>query len=137
MQRRFTEFVLCWPLLAALALASAPSSIAAQPAPAAVSTQHLVVFNRPGPNWAQRGSHVGVLRQHQGIYRDLAERGEIVFSGRFAGAPLLCMAVFRLGIDAAEIRLRLEEDPAIRMGLVALEVRPFVVSFGSLAAEHR
>lgn len=125
-------------LLAAIGLSpSTPLPAAAQTAAPAAQAGHLIVFNRPGPNWAQRESAAPVLRQHQNLYRRLAESGEIIFSGRFAGEPLLGMAVFRRGIDPAEIRRRLEEDPTIRMGLIALEFRPFAVSFGSLAVEPR
>jgi hypothetical protein len=129
---RFRRAVLLVACLCAIGPAAAAQPSAAPTHAQAASTQ-LVVFNRPGANWERRASAAPVLVAHRDLYRMLADRGDIVFSGRFAGEPLLGMAMFTPGIDGAAVRRRLEADPAVVAGYVALEFRHFQVAFGALA----
>lgn len=133
---RFRRAVLIVACLCPTGPAAAMQTSAA-PAQAQASATQLVVFNRPGANWDRRASAAPALVAHRDLYRMLAGRGDIVFSGRFGGEPLLGMAMFAPGIDEAAVRRRLEADPAVASGYVALEFRHFQVAFGALARPAR
>ena len=126
--------------IAALVLASAfhtQAAVAQESKQVAASTLQLVVFNRPGDKWADRAAATPLLLAHREIYRKLAESGEIVFSGRFVGEPLLGMSVFDAAVDKAKIQKHLESDPAVTGGYIALEFRAFATNFGNPPSNGR
>lgn len=102
------------------------------------AAKHLVVFNRPGENFAKLRmddpEHVAAIRAHQKLYSDYAKAGDLVVGGRFSGDPVLGMSVFGTGVDFDAVRKILEEDPAIRAGFVAVEFREWIPQMGSLPA---
>lgn len=111
----------------ALAAQHRAATAAAQPAEA-----QLVVFIRTGPNWAKRAAATPILLAHRDLYGQLADSGQIIFSGRFVGEPALGMAVFDPKVDAAAMRRLLLDDQAVADGYVIAEFRDFAVAFGAL-----
>jgi hypothetical protein len=125
---------------AALALCLITPAAAQSPAKLAPAVQpavkHLVVFNRPGANFAKLrmddAEHVSAIRAHQKLYLDYAKTGDLVVGGRFSGEPVLGMSVFRTGVDIAAVRKTLEDDPAVGAGFVAVEFREWTPQMGAL-----
>jgi hypothetical protein len=103
----------------------------------AASSLQLVVFTRPCEKWAERAEAVPLLLAHRDIYLKLAESGEILFSGRFVGEPLLGLSVFDASVDTEKVRKHLENDPAVTGDYIALEFRTFVSTFGKFSPEGR
>ncbi|WP_374469535.1 hypothetical protein [Phenylobacterium sp.] len=108
--------------------------VLAAPAAAAPPTTHLVVFNRPGPNFARAADLRDAALAHQALYRRLAAEGKIVAGGRMEGEPALGLSVFAPDIDPQEMRRLLTEDLAVKAGLVAIEFRDWQLQMGSLTA---
>lgn len=117
--------------VAILLAAAAPAAAQAQSAEQRITADQLqvAVFNRPGPNWEKRAEAASLLLAHRNLYRALAEDGQILCSGRFLGEPGLGISFFACGADAVAIRQRLEADPAVTNGYVALQFRNFLRSF--------
>ncbi|HEV7232604.1 MAG TPA: hypothetical protein VGN36_00065 [Sphingorhabdus sp.] len=110
--------------------AGVPQAVSAQGTQqVSASSLQLVVFNRPGEKWAERAKATPLLLAHRDIYLKLAESGDIVFSGRFVGEPLLGMSIFNASVDEAAIQKQLESDPAVTAGYIALEFRLFAANF--------
>jgi uncharacterized protein YciI len=121
-----------------LSATATPLSAAAQESQrVADASLQLVVFNRPGEKWAERASAVPLLIAHRDIYLKLAASGEIAFSGRFVGEPLLGMSIFTAGIDRAAIQRQLENDPAVVAGYIALEFRIFAPNSSTPATTEK
>lgn len=115
------------PFLAIVLAAASIAPAAAQPAQTVSAADlQLVVFNRPGAKWAERATATPLLLAHRNLYLEMAERGEIVLGGRFTGEPMLGMSLFDSAVDETEVRKRLEADPAVTGGYIALEFRTFV-----------
>ncbi|MFC3714035.1 hypothetical protein ACFOMD_15795 [Sphingoaurantiacus capsulatus] len=119
-------------LLLTLALLSAVPAVA-QPAPAAVS--HMTVFNRPGPEFAKAHdpANRALIIAHQRLYQQFAREGVLIAGGRFEGEPVLGLSVFTLDVDRGAVRRALEEDPAVKAGIVAIEFRDWQLQMGGLA----
>lgn len=126
-------------LLLAAVIATAPTPPAAAQTTQTVSASdlQLVVFNRPGPKWAERASVTPLLLAHRDLYLEMAKRGEIILSGRFTGEPLLGLSLFASSANETDVRKRLEADPAVTGGYIALEFRTFVRNFGGESAQVR
>lgn len=122
-------------LISLALLAGAPLAAQAvkSPAPAAPAETHLVVFNRPGPAFARAQELREAAIAHQKLYRDFAAQGKIIAGGRMTGEPVLGLSVFAADVDKAQIRSALENDAAVKAGIVAIEFREWQLQMGSLA----
>lgn len=125
-------------LVAALALAvGGPEAGRAQPtageaggaAPRARDLRAVVVL-RPGPAWraglaltAQAGYHA-----HVDHYRALRRDGKLAHGGAFLDAAGGGLMIAAPGVTEAEMRTFAAADPAVRSGLLAFEVRPWLVT---------
>lgn len=116
----------------ALALLAAVPAVAQ--APAARPT-HLVVFNRPGPNFAkaQDPAMRETILAHHRLYRGLADDGRLIAGGRMNGDPVLGLSVFAADVDRTAIRAMLEADPGVKAGITAIEFREWEMQMGGLA----
>ncbi len=130
-------------LVLALAIGAVAAPAAAQPAakpapaPAAGAT-HLVVFNRLGPNAARMNELREAALAHRQLYVRLADEGKLIAGGRMSGEPVLGLSVFASNVDKAQVRALLENDPAVKAGIVEIEFREWQLQMGSLAgAEAR
>jgi hypothetical protein len=114
-------------------LAAAPS--VAQPAqilPAEKRLEHLVVFNKHGPNFAKLPDMRAEAVAHRDIYLALTAAGDILVSGRLEGEPTMGFTVFRQGVDEARIRQLLADDTIIKAGVLELEFRYWSIQMGAL-----
>jgi hypothetical protein len=120
-------------LLVMLALLAATPAIAQTPVPAAKAT-HLVVFNRPGPNFAkaQDPAMRETILAHYRLYRRLADDGRLIAGGRMHGDPVLGLSVFAADVDRAAIRAMLEADPGVKAGITVIEFREWEMQMGGL-----
>jgi hypothetical protein len=122
---------------AALTVVSAPLSAQSSgpqvaPAAHAPNARHLVVLNKEGPNFARRVDHRAEMLQHRQVYLDLTAEGEIIASGTIDFEPRIGFVLFREGINEAAIRARLENDFAIKEGILELEYRYWSIQMGGL-----
>lgn len=92
--------------------------------------RHLVVLNKPGPNFARLVDHRAEMLRHRQIYLDLTAEGEIIASGTIDFEPRVGFILFRQGVDEAAIRSRLENDFAIKEGILELEYRYWSIQMG-------
>jgi hypothetical protein len=112
--------------------------LAAQPAqvlPAEERPNHLVVFNKHGPNFAKLSDMRAEALAHRDIYLKLTAEGEILVSGRLEGEPSMGFTVFRQGVDEARIRERLADDAIIKAGVLELEFRYWSIQMGALTSQ--
>jgi uncharacterized protein YciI len=88
-----------------------------------------VVFHKPGPKW-QPGvdfrQQPGV-RDHVQYYRKLYQEGKLALGGPFldnSGG----MMVPVVGVSLEEIKTFAEADPAVKSGLLLVEVKPWMIA---------
>ena len=95
----------------------------------------LVVFHRPGPRW-RKGAPLleqdGVA-QHVAHYRQLLDAGKLQMGGPFLDDEGGGMMIAVPGVDPAELRAFAEADPAVRGGLLTVEVRPWLMGMSAPA----
>lgn len=99
--------------------------LSAQSAPAI----RYVVFHKPGPNWQQ-----GVdFRKQPGVqdhvkhYMKLHQDGKLAMGGPFldnSGGMMVSIE----GVSLDEIKAFAEADPAVKGGLLVLEIKPWMVA---------
>ena len=95
---------------------------------------HLVVINRPGPNWVNPlPATPGMAEQHHAIYQALLDEGMLICAGRLDGRPVMGISVFHQGVDEQAVRARLDGDELVKRGYLALDYRQWVLLSGSLA----
>ena len=95
----------------------------------------FVVFHRAGPAW-RRG--VAVFEQdgvsgHVGNYRDMLAAGKLLMGGPFLDDEGGGMMIAMKGLDLAELRRFADDDPAVKSGLLTVEVRPWLVGMSAAA----
>lgn len=123
------------PALIALALLTSGAACAQRvPLPLQSTNTHFVVFHRAGPNFARAAELRNAAIVHQKLYRDLAAEGKIIAGGHMSGEPVLGMSVFAPGVDVVQMRATLENDPAVKAGIVAIEFREWQLQMGRLAS---
>ena len=149
MRRQFTDCGLhaarsllrCLILVAAPFLIAGASPAVGQTTPPASSAQqrpvHLVVFNKPGPNYARLDKLRRQALQHRDMYLKWADDGEIIASGLLEGTPVLGLTVFRRGADEPSIRRSLSRDPLVTAGVLDIELRHWTIQMGALPANSR
>ncbi|MGB6319377.1 MAG: hypothetical protein WBG08_12110 [Litorimonas sp.] len=69
---------------------------------------------------------------HRGLYTDFAAECLTLFGGAYRGGDPLGITVFRPGVDENALRARIEADPAVTAGAVAIEYRSFDFQHGQL-----
>lgn len=117
-------------------LAAFAALLAATPAIGQSVGTHFVVFNKAGPAWGRFSDHAAASREHFQIYKQLADKGDIVAGGRLDGAPddpVLGISIFRADVDRKAIRAILENDPLLKAGVTALEYREWTIQMGAIA----
>jgi hypothetical protein len=95
---------------------------------------YLVVLNQPGPNW-QSPLPVApeMAEQHHAIYQALVDDGLLISAGRLDGTPVMGISLFHQDADEAMIRARLDDDPLVKQGFLALDYRHWALLSGSLS----
>jgi len=87
-----------------------------------------VVVHKPGPNWK---AGVLALKQpglqaHVEHFRKLLQEGKLLMGGPFMDVASGGMMLAEAGVSEAEITEFASEDPAVKSGLLAFEVRPWL-----------
>lgn len=88
-----------------------------------------VVFHRPGPAWVPGKSlfeQAGV-REHVEHYRQWLVTGRLAMGGPFLDGGGGGMMIPAAGTPEDEIWRFAAEDPAVRSGLLVVEVRPWMI----------
>jgi uncharacterized protein YciI len=101
---------------------------------AAEADVRFVILHRPGSAW-ERGvdfrEQPGV-RDHVEHYRQIHEKGLLQMGGPFLTPDSGGMMIPVAGISEEEARRMAESDPAVRAGLLEVEVRPWTVAMKSI-----
>jgi uncharacterized protein YciI len=100
---------------------------------AAGADVRFVILHRPGSTW-KRG--VGFreqpgVRDHVEHYREFHDGGLLQMGGPFLTPDSGGMMIPVAGISEAEVCRMAESDPAVRAGLVEVEIRPWNVAMKS------
>jgi uncharacterized protein YciI len=97
---------------------------------AAEADVRFVILHRPGPAW-KRGvefrEQPGV-RDHVEHYRAVHAKGLLQMGGPYLTPDSGGMMVPVAGISEEEVRRIAESDPAVKAGLLEVEVRPWYVA---------
>ena len=113
-----------WLLALALASLSAAQDMSKM-------TTYALVFLKKGPNWtAQDSPEVRRIQQgHLGHLVRMTKEGKMLVAGPFTdGNDPLGICVYVTSVE--EARRLAEEDPAVKAGRVAVEVRPWMAAKG-------
>lgn len=129
MQLRVSGALAC---LASLLCAVIPSSAASQTGP----TQHFVVLNLAGPNFVSSQSDPELYKAHRDIYRDFEAQCLTLVGGALRGDSVLGITIFRTGVDEADIRAKVEADPAVTSGSLTLDYRHFQIHMGEIPSSR-
>ena len=92
----------------------------------------LVVLHSPGPRW-QPGVPAfdqDGLQLHVAHYAALLEAGKLLMGGPFMDAKSGGIMIAEPGVDEQELQTFAADDPAVRSGLLAFEIRPWMVGLG-------
>lgn len=113
-------------LAPALALASA---FAVAQSTAAAHDVRFVIVHRPGPAWIAGKSPFEQpgIQAHIEHYRQLQTQGKLVLGGPFIDASAGGMMVPEAGLPEQEIVDFAQADPAVRSGLLQVEVRRWLI----------
>jgi uncharacterized protein YciI len=97
----------------------------AQPAP---TTDRYVLVYQPGPNW-ERGKSVldQPLSEHGFYLKELSDRGTLLMGGPFLDDSGVLVVVKAPSADTA--RALLDNDPAVKAGVLRGRVHPWYVLF--------
>ncbi|HEY2559999.1 MAG TPA: YciI family protein [Caldimonas sp.] len=89
----------------------------------------FVVVHTPGPGWnpSVAAFEQDGLREHVAHYAQLLAQGKLVMGGPFLDARSGGMMVAEPGVAEEELRAFAAADPAVTSGLLAFEVRPWLV----------
>jgi uncharacterized protein YciI len=108
----------------------APTPIDRQDQETPVPDPHHVVIHRPGPRWVagrppfeQDGA-----RLHAAHYRQWLDDGRLLAGGPFLDADGGGMMIAASGIDVQALTAFAAADPAVAMGLLVFEVRPWFIA---------
>ena len=89
----------------------------------------LVVFHSPGPAW-EPGlplmQQVGV-QAHAAHYAQLLQAGQLMMGGPFVDGAGGGMMICKPGMDEDTLRTHALADPAVESGLLAFEIRPWMI----------
>jgi len=113
------------PLLQAQATAEAPKPQVEVTA----RDVRYAVFHRPGPNW-QPGKSLFEqpgLQDHIAHYRQLLQAGKLALGGPHLDEQAGGMMIPSAGVSEDEIRAFAMADPAVKSGLLRVEIRPWLI----------
>jgi len=114
-----------------LILAS-PDALAGQQDPDPQDIRYVVI-HRPGPAW-QAGKRIfdqeGV-REHIAHYRQWLEAGKLELGGPYLDPMGGGMMIPAAGVPEEEVRQFANDDPAVKAGLLEVEVRPWLVGMSA------
>lgn len=92
-----------------------------------------VVFHLPGPAW-QAGKSLleqpGVM-DHVGHYGRLLEAGKLAMGGPHLDERGGGMMIPAAGVALAELEAFAAQDPAVKSGLLRVEIRPWLVGMSA------
>lgn len=94
-----------------------------------------VVVHSPGPNWKPGVpvfEHPG-LDQHVAHFRQLLADGRLLMGGPFLDEASGGMMLPQPGLTEAEITAFALADPAVQFGLLAVQVRPWLLGMKAAA----
>lgn len=93
----------------------------------------FVVLHSPGPAWvAGKGPFEQPgLQAHVDHYRQLLAAGKLALGGPHLDAKGGGMMIPAAGVSEAEISRFASEDPAVKSGLLKVEVRPWLIGMSS------
>jgi len=118
------------PALVALALLASEMVFLTMPAQAqaARDTRYLVV-HRPGPAWVAGKSPFEQpgIGEHIAHYRQWQQQGKLVLGGPFMDGAAGGMMIPEAGLSEAEVREFAAADPAVKSGLLLVELRPWLI----------
>lgn len=89
----------------------------------------FVVFHTPGPRW-QKGKGMFEqegLQDHVAHYRKLLEAGQLELGGPHVDEASGGMMIPAAGMAEEEVRSYALDDPAVKSGLLNVEVRPWLI----------
>jgi uncharacterized protein YciI len=89
----------------------------------------FVVFHSPGPKWLPGKTlfeQLGV-REHVEHYRKFLEAGKLALGGPHLDDKGGGMMIPAAGITEEEIARYATEDPAVKSGVLLVEVRPWLI----------
>ncbi len=114
-------------LLFASLIATCPP-IAAEPNPPI----YFVAFLSPGPNWnhSQPVTHQPGMAQHHRYMNELREAGKVILGGDYLDAAGSMMILQMATLE--EARLAASNDPAVRAGLLQVEVKTWQADLSSV-----
>jgi hypothetical protein len=122
----------------ALALIAPIAAVQAQPAPPAEKPlnvgqyqAHVVLITRSGPNRSNAAQFPAEIRAHKALWTRLNAEGKTIGGGFFEGQPSMGMTIFSPGIDEAQARELIKDDPYPKLGIAQYEFRTFRVVDGS------
>jgi len=113
-------------LAPALALAT---SLAVAQGTAPARDVRFVIVHKPGPNWVAGKSPFEQpgIQAHIEHYRQLLAQGKLLLGGPFIDAAAGGMMVPEAGLAEQEIVDFAQADPAVRSGLLLVEVRRWLI----------
>ena len=96
-----------------------------------------VVLHSPGPGWehGKNPFEQAGVREHAAYYRALLAEGKLELGGPHLDARGGGMMIPTAGLDEAEVRRFAAADPAVRSGLLQVDVRPGLVGMRAPAGE--
>lgn len=115
-----------------MALCCALQAAATEPAAThqeATRDVRYVVIHTPGPGWLPGRSlfeQPGV-KEHVAHYRKLLDAGKLSLGGPYLDSQGGGMMIPAQGVSQAEIAAFAAEDPAVKSGLLLVEVRPWFI----------
>lgn len=93
----------------------------------------FVVFHTTGPSW-QAGKSMfeqpGVMA-HVAHYRQLLQAGKLALGGPHLDARGGGMMIAAAGMAEDELRAFAAEDPAVKSGVLAFEIRPWLIGMSA------
>lgn len=98
-----------------------------------MAAQHFVIFHHPGPAWEAGKKPVdqpGVM-EHFAYLQGIEKSGAIMFSGPFPSGEG-GMMILQQDVERAAAEKIASDDPAIRLGLITAEIRPWLITISAL-----
>jgi uncharacterized protein YciI len=92
-----------------------------------------VVLHSPGPRW-ESGKNLfeqAGVKEHAEHYRKLLAEGKLSLGGPHLDERGGGMMIPTAGVSEAEIRSFAAEDPAVKSGLLLVEVRPWLIGMSA------
>lgn len=108
------------------------ASAAGQPADDV--SKRFAVLNSAGENFSEIRERPDLIEAHRGVYEALEADCLIALGGALQGETPLGLTIFVEDVDEDAVRRRVEADPAVEGGYIALDYRVFFIQRGDLPA---